>query len=68
MIHMICQILSVFTLTLSIIVSQAQAADLPAIPQSAHQNAWAKMEKLFILYVFVHRLVVTSVFVYDYQS
>lgn len=45
-------ILTISTATMFPIVARAQASNLPTIPLgSAPQSAWAKMEKLFILYV-----------------
>lgn len=45
-------VLTISTATMFTIVARAQAGNLPTIPQgSAPQSAWAKMERLFILYV-----------------
>lgn len=49
------QLLTVFTVLASAIVIQAQAAVAPVIlpATNAPQSAWAKFEKVFILYVYL---------------
>ena len=47
------KVLTVFTLFLPFLISQARAATSSNIPQAKRgpQNAWEKMEKIFVLYV-----------------